>query len=260
MQAEPTPSWSEENSQTFLDYGRYFVPEREHQLAIIATLIPPRDEPFTVVELCCGEGLLAETILKQRPTSTILGYDGSPAMLEKARQRLAAFGERFQTRHFDLTAPTWRQFEQPVHAVVSSLAIHHLDGAEKQALFVDIYNLLAPGGVFVIADVILPTHKQGWQVAAAAWDRAVMARAQALDGHLAAFEAFRDTEWICIAARCPMKSTSLLPYASNWAGSKQPGSMQSTSTGWTRGMRSLVASKDADANPGQHLARSKSSV
>ncbi len=195
MQAEPTPSWSEENSQTFLDYGRYFVPEREHQLAIIATLIPPRDEPFTVVELCCGEGLLAETILKQRPTSTILGYDGSPAMLEKARQRLAAFGERFQTRHFDLTAPTWRQFEQPVHAVVSSLAIHHLDGAEKQALFVDIYNLLAPGGVFVIADVILPTHKQGWQVAAAAWDRAVMARAQALDGHLAAFEAFRDTEW-----------------------------------------------------------------
>src|SRR5690606_28612282 len=96
---------------------------------------------------------------------------------------------------FDLAASTWRQVEQPVHAVISSLVIHHLDDAEKQALFVDVYNLLAPDGIFVIADVVSPTHKQGWEVAAAAWDRAVMMRAQALDGHLAAFEAFRATEW-----------------------------------------------------------------
>lgn len=31
----PSAGWSEENSQTFIDYGRYFVPNREQQIAIL---------------------------------------------------------------------------------------------------------------------------------------------------------------------------------------------------------------------------------
>ena len=40
MGGEGEASWSEENSQEFIDYGRYFVPERETQMAIINRLMP----------------------------------------------------------------------------------------------------------------------------------------------------------------------------------------------------------------------------
>ena len=33
--------WGEDDSRSFLDYGRYFVPERERQIGIIGELIPP---------------------------------------------------------------------------------------------------------------------------------------------------------------------------------------------------------------------------
>ena len=55
--------WSEETSRIFIDYGRYFVPGRDRQMQIIAGLLSPLEGPCTVLELCCGEGLLAEVLL-----------------------------------------------------------------------------------------------------------------------------------------------------------------------------------------------------
>ena len=93
-----TNDWHEEDSETFIDYGRYFVPDRAIQLQTICDLIPPRFEPFQVLELCCGEGLLAEAILQQYAAATVYGLDGSPAMLARAQERLAAFDGRFHAR------------------------------------------------------------------------------------------------------------------------------------------------------------------
>ncbi|HEU5013645.1 MAG TPA: class I SAM-dependent methyltransferase, partial [Roseiflexaceae bacterium] len=88
MSQTPTPAWSENDSQKFIDLGRYFVPNRELQIATICDLIPERDEPFNVLELSCGEGLLAEAVLQRFSTSTVYGYDLSPAMLQRAQQCL----------------------------------------------------------------------------------------------------------------------------------------------------------------------------
>ncbi len=192
---EPTPSWTETNSQTFLDYGRYFVPEREQQIETICGLIPPAPEGSVVVELCCGEGLLAQAVLERFPGCVVRGLDGSSEMLAAAGKRLAGFGDRFQPQHFDLASIGWRSTIRDAHAVVSSLAIHHLDGPEKQALFVDVYGMLAPGGVFVIADVIAPAGSQAESVAADAWDWAVRQRSLQLDGNLDGFELFQREHW-----------------------------------------------------------------
>ena len=187
--------WGAQNSQTFIDYGRYFVPERERQIETICALIPPRNTPFNILELCCGEGLLAHALLDRFPTCTVYGYDGSPDMLTHAQRQLASFGERFQTRRFDLAATDWRSPDFPLHAVVSSLAIHHLDGAQKQQLFQDVYQMLTPDGVFVIADVIETAHPLGAAVAATAWDHAVEQRALTFDANTAAFEFFQRERW-----------------------------------------------------------------
>ncbi|HJZ48430.1 MAG TPA: methyltransferase domain-containing protein [Roseiflexaceae bacterium] len=190
-----TINWSEQASQTFIDYGRYFVPERELQIEAFCDLIPARDRPFNILELCCGEGLLAGALLERFPASVVYGFDGSPAMLEHARQQLAPYGERFQTRLFDLADRSWRALEQPIHAVVSSLTIHHLDREGKQQLFEDMARLLEPGGVFLIADVIEPASRAGAALAAKAWDAAVRQRALEIDGNLDALAYFERERW-----------------------------------------------------------------
>lgn len=189
------PIWSEETSQTFLDYGRYFVPAREHQIETICDLIPASNHPFTVFELCCGEGLLAEAILAQFPLAKVYGLDGSATMLQQTQMRLTQYKDRFHTVQFDLAALDWRHPSYPVHAVVSSLAIHHLDAQSKQQLFHDIHQLLVSGGVFVIADIIAPASARGVAVAAKAWDTAVRQRALDLNGTTDAFTMFEREKW-----------------------------------------------------------------
>jgi ubiquinone/menaquinone biosynthesis C-methylase UbiE len=203
------PEWTEGFSQDFIDYGRYFVPDREDQIQLISSLIPPQERPFDVLELACGEGLLAEAILTNHPHSTVYGYDGSTTMLAQAKVRLARFGERFKTRQFDLLAKDWRQTETAVQAVVSSLAIHHLDGPQKQQLFQDIFRMLAPGGVFIIADLIQPVGATGLR-AAAAWDAAVKQRAVMLDGDTAVYDQFQQSQWNIFHYPDPMDKPSSL--------------------------------------------------
>jgi tRNA (cmo5U34)-methyltransferase len=187
--------WGSAASQTFIDYGRYFVPEREQQIETICDLVAPRDEPFNILELCCGAGLLAGALLERFPSCIVYGYDGSPEMLDTARANLQHYGERFQTLRFDLADYAWRTRAFPVHMVVSSLAIHHLDGEQKLQLFHDMHAILESDGALVIADVIAPTHPLGAEAAAKAWDAAVRKRSLEFDGNLAAFEAFERKQW-----------------------------------------------------------------
>jgi tRNA (cmo5U34)-methyltransferase len=196
-QASP-PDWSEVDSESFLDLGRFFVPEREEQIDTLCSLIPPPRSsggPAHLVELCCGEGLLSAALLDRFPTATVHAYDGSPTMLATASANLAHHGERFDARLFDLAERSWRRFPWPVHAFVSSLAVHHLDGAEKAALFADLVAALAPGGILLLADLVLPVHAQGHALAARRWDEEVRRRAQALAGDLAPVEIFRRERW-----------------------------------------------------------------
>jgi tRNA (cmo5U34)-methyltransferase len=46
--------------------------------------------------------------------------------------------------------------EGPFDVVASALAVHHLDGPAKRSLFARVREVLAPGGRFVLADVIVP--------------------------------------------------------------------------------------------------------
>ena len=190
-----TPQWEEENSQDFIDYGKYFVPDREIQINCMCEVIPPPSEPAYILDLCCGEGLLTRALLDKFPESHVYGLDGSPKMIAYIEKALAAYGERFKAKQFDLAASDWREFSFPVHAVVSSLAIHHLDGTEKQALFKDMASILIPGGSFIIADLTEPMDRFGQKLAADTWDETVRQRSLDLDGDLRGYNSFRELGW-----------------------------------------------------------------
>ena len=188
------PGWDEHDSHDFIDLGRFFVPDREEQVAAVLDMVPDPGDGL-LVDLCCGEGLLSRALLERFPRARVLAMDLSSAMLEHARAALATCGERFTARQFDLGDRSWRSFPEPVRAFVSSLAVHHLDGAGKRELFLDLAAALAPGGAVVIADLVKPATPASHQLAARAWDGAVRRRSLELAGHLGPYEKFRDERW-----------------------------------------------------------------
>ncbi len=186
--------WSEANSRSFIERARCFVPERDAQIDAVCSQLAYLNQP-RILELCCGDGLLAQSLLERLPGSAVRGLDGSDEMLKSASMRLEPFGLRFQPGKFDLFAFDWRNSGERYHAIVSSLAIHHLDGPGKARLFQDVFEMLHPGGAFIIADILHPTKPDGMVYAAKIYDATV--RRQSLDftGSLELFEQFDSAEW-----------------------------------------------------------------
>ncbi len=193
--ADPSDVWSEADSETFSALGHYFVPERELQIETVCQVIAPVAEPCHIVELCCGEGHLSRALLDAFPGAVLHCLDGSAGMRAATARTTEAFADRVEIQSFDLGDRGWRRFDWPLHAVVSSLAIHHLDGPAKQSLYADMEQALAPGGALVIADLIAPAEELGKRLAAGAWDEEVRRRSLDIDGNLAAFDRFRETGW-----------------------------------------------------------------
>lgn len=199
MQTErSTGAWSEETSASFIAHGRFFNPERERQFDVIGDLVATAvgaQSGSLILELCCGAGDLAADLLGRFSEARYLALDGSPAMLAETTRQCALFRDRLGTQLFDLGSDAWRQLREQPHAIVSSLAVHHLDGDGKRKLFRDLYSLLAPGGVFVLADIMRPASPGGFAVAAEAYERAVAERSLKERGDISMLEKLRELRW-----------------------------------------------------------------
>jgi len=198
MKTEPSnaeQNWSENDSQTLVNFEKYFIPNHEAQIEIICDLVPPQSTNFTIMDLGCGEGALSRALLKRFPGCSVIGFDDTETNLLKAKLGLKEFRERFLAKEFDLKSKDWRKPGVRMHTVVSSLTIHHLGDSQKQELFNDVYKIISPGGAFIIADVIQPAGTTSRRLAAKRWDAAVKQRAIELDGNEEAFLRFSSDEW-----------------------------------------------------------------
>jgi len=104
----------------------------------------PRDAR-RILDLGTGDGRLLAMLAVERPALRGVGLDFSAVMLTAARERFAG-DERFELVEHDLTAPLpdLGRFD----AIVSSMAIHHLEDERKRSLYAELPGLLEPGGVF----------------------------------------------------------------------------------------------------------------
>jgi tRNA (cmo5U34)-methyltransferase len=105
-----------------------------------------------VLELGTGTGETARRVLALHPRARLTGVDESPPMLEEARRTLPSSQVR-ELRVGRLQDPLPGG---PFDLVLSALAIHHLTSAEKRDLFGRVADVLAPGGLFALADVVIP--------------------------------------------------------------------------------------------------------
>jgi tRNA (cmo5U34)-methyltransferase len=103
-----------------------------------------------VLDLGTGTGVTARRVLDVHPDAALVGLDESESMLAHARQSLPPTVDLRVSRLEDPLP------EGTFDLVVSALAIHHLDGPGKAALFQRVAGALAPEGRFVLGDVVVP--------------------------------------------------------------------------------------------------------
>jgi len=149
-------------AREFVDKRRSAIPFAQEQLSIMARVARHYvGHAERVVDLGCGDGLLARVILNKYPEASAVLVDHSTPMLALAEESMAAYSGRYRTLEFDLSDPLSQLIEGDVDIVVSGYAIHHLPDTLKQNLYREIYALLRPGGIFInVEHVASATQRQ----------------------------------------------------------------------------------------------------
>jgi len=159
----PAEVWKDrEVAQAFLTERSLIIPDRQRQFDVLFRVVRlqcPR--PRRVLDLGCGDAILLASLLEVYPDAAGSAVDFSPLMLEQARERLTKFGPRAVLVEADLQQPSWQDaLTGPFDVIVSGFAIHHLPDERKHALYREIYDLLAVGGVFLnMEHVASPTAR-----------------------------------------------------------------------------------------------------
>jgi trans-aconitate 2-methyltransferase len=127
----------------------------------------PLEGDERVLDAGCGSGRVTELLAERLPHGDVVALDGSPSMVEAARQRLARFEGRIEYVVADLGQPLPIQ---PVDAILSTATFHWVP--DHDALFLNLAAVLRPGGRLVaqcggagnIASIerVLRTVGDGW--------------------------------------------------------------------------------------------------
>jgi trans-aconitate 2-methyltransferase len=96
----------------------------------------------TVLDAGCGSGRVTEVLLERLLRGRVIALDGSPSMLDQARERLSRFGDRVSFVEADLVAPL--PLEAPVDAILSTATFHWI--RDHDALFANLAAVVRPGG------------------------------------------------------------------------------------------------------------------
>lgn len=147
-----TTNWQRQDvTQHYLEQVRGGIPFGAEQVKIMLQVINHfNPNPKRIMDLGCGNGFLAEILLKTFPDSTALLLDHSEPMIQEAREYMSDYNNRCEIIHGDFSNSI-KEYAEPnsIDCIVSGFAIHHLTHDKKQELYKDIYNLLTPGGIFI---------------------------------------------------------------------------------------------------------------
>ena len=148
-------------------YDRVADPMTRWGTSILDRLPLEGDE--CVLDAGCGSGRVTEALAERLPRGRVIALDGSPAMVEAARDRLARFGDRIEYVVADLGAPLPIDAGS-LDAIFSTATFHWVP--DHDALFANLATVTRPGGPLVaqcggvgnIASVqrVLATIGDGW--------------------------------------------------------------------------------------------------
>ena len=133
-----------------------FYPEMHQEMVRLINYSP--EDKIEVLEPGFGTGSLTYLILKKFPRAKVLGIDNNSENVSKAKTKLKDFsGFTYKLGSFQNVG-----LDQKYDIVLSALAIHHLSDKEKLQYFSDIFQILKPGGRFIIGDIVKSEDEQEW--------------------------------------------------------------------------------------------------
>lgn len=131
-------------------------PAKPGALKLIAAAIPfPVDRSLRVLDIGCGPGDAGRAVHSRFPRAQVDFVDRNDffVALCDAVNRRDGTGGRTWAR--DVAEPDWRRdLASDYDVVVAVNAVHWLGAAEAARLFRDIFQLLAPGGVFLVMEPV----------------------------------------------------------------------------------------------------------
>ncbi len=142
----------------------------------IADLLCRRHQsgPYHILDLGCGNARFLAPCLKAAPPVSYDGVDLSASALAEARGYLKHVSN-VGLHHKDMLQAV-ESTDVAFDIIFTGFAVHHLDSAAKQQLFHECAQHLAPGGQFIMVDVVREEEQT---------------REQYLDGYLN----FMRTQW-----------------------------------------------------------------
>ena len=145
------PRWDRLKKRVLGDFNPNPVFERHlHKSSIIA-------------DLGCGTGEMLSGLIG-REKKTLIGVDASPEMLEQARLRLPE-SPNLELRIGELEHLPMR--EQEADAALMSMVLYHVSEPEKALR--EVYRVLRPGGVFLLADFLKHNQEQIKDIIGGVW-------------------------------------------------------------------------------------------
>nr|WP_319374350.1 class I SAM-dependent methyltransferase [uncultured Methanobacterium sp.] len=156
----------EEEAEEFDELIRTLIPFYESMINSLVLSLPFHGkEKIKILDLGCGTGNISQEVKKRYPNSYITCVDLAENMIKMAKTKLSIYDDvefiRADFRELD--------FKGEYDAVISSLALHHLQPEEQKSFYCRIKEFLKEGGVFYNADNVLGSNPHLNQVYMDKW-------------------------------------------------------------------------------------------
>jgi tRNA (cmo5U34)-methyltransferase len=146
----------EEEASEFDDIILKLVPHYTQMIDALVSAIPFKNtDSINIIDLGCGTGYVSMNIKERFPNSKLTCLDFAENMIAQAKIRM----NKYRNVNFILEDIRKFEFDKKYDAVVSSLALHHLETKkDKIKFYKKIFNALEPRGIFYNADIILGSN------------------------------------------------------------------------------------------------------
>jgi tRNA (cmo5U34)-methyltransferase len=156
----------DENAPAYSDEARRFIiPCFDDFYGTGIDILAHESAAPRVLDIGAGTGLYAARLLERYPNASLTLIDFSGEMLGLAEKRFAGHEDvRYLCEDYESYA-----FDATYDIIISALSIHHMDASGKSAFYRKVHSLLAPGGEFLNADLVLAESAELQQRYIEAW-------------------------------------------------------------------------------------------
>lgn len=107
-----------------------------------------------ILDLCCGSGQTTQFLVQY--SNDVTGLDASGRSLDRAKQSVPA------ASYVEALAEEMPFAGGQFDLVHTSVAMHEMRPAQLRQIFIEVYRVLKPGGLFILIDFHAPTNLVFW--------------------------------------------------------------------------------------------------